>query len=121
MAFLKKKLSGSTLIETLVAMILLITAFSLFFFAVIKIKGSYKTELRTNAMTTINRIIDSVEIVDSSFEEKIIVYNSFSIRIFKETYMSLPDVYLLTVEAVGFDSVAISKSRKLLFRNNEEN
>jgi hypothetical protein len=114
MVKLNLKLSGSTLIETLVAMTLIFTAMTLSFSSIIKIKKSYNNDLRTAAYMIVNKQIQ-IEESDSIFiGSKRLDYPSFSIRITKTLYDINSKFYVLALKAITSDSLVLYETRKIL-------
>src|SRR5450759_4490986 len=103
MGRLNKKLSGSTLIETLVAMTLLITAIALAFLSVIKINKSFNNNLRTYAYITVKKYIeeDSYSYPETKTKE----YLPFTIKVSREQWKENPKLFILTVTAFTQDSI----------------
>jgi Tfp pilus assembly protein PilV len=112
MVRLKRKLPGATLIETLVAMTLIVTAISLSFLSVVSIKKSFNNDLRTYAYMIVNKHIEEVDL--SIVDSEVLDYSSFSIRMSKEPYQNNPDLFVVTVSAVTQDSVILYEAKKVL-------
>lgn len=114
MVKLNLKLSGSTLIETLVAMTLIFTAMTLSFSSIIKIKKSYNNDLRTAAFMIVNKQIQIEESDSLLISSKRLDYPSFSIRINKLPYDNNSKFYVLTLKAITSDSLVLYETRKIL-------
>jgi hypothetical protein len=115
MVRLKQKLPGATLIETLVAMTLLVTAISLSFLSVVSIKKSFNNDLRTYAYMIVNKYIEEV---DSTLKDnEVLEYPSFFIRTAREHYKNNPNLITLTVRAVTQDSIILCEVKKVLKTN----
>jgi hypothetical protein len=114
MVKLNLKLSGSTLIETLVAMTLIFTAMTLSFSSIIKIKKSYNNDLRTAAFMIINKQLQIEESDTLLIGSKRLDYPSFSIRINKILYDNNSKFYVLTLKAITPDSLVLYETKKIL-------
>jgi Tfp pilus assembly protein PilV len=112
MARLEKKLSGSTLIETLVAMTLLVTAIALAFLSVIKINKSFNNDLRTYAYITAKKYIEETHCV--SLENEIFEYPTFSIEVSREQWKDNPKLFILTVTSFTQDSITLYETRRII-------
>ena len=112
MARLEKKLSGSTLIETLVAMTLLVTAIALAFLSVTKINKSFNNNLRTYAYITAKKYIEETHYV--SIENEIFEYPAFSIEVSREQWKDNPKLFILTVTAITQDSITLYETRRII-------
>jgi len=107
-----KRLSGTTLIETLVAMILILISITLTFGSIINIKRSFNNDLKTFAFAVANSYLNQV---DSTLkEDEIIDYKSFYIQIKREPWENHYDLYVLDVKSVSMDSTVLSEGKKIL-------
>jgi hypothetical protein len=115
MVRLKQKLPGATLIETLVAMTLLVTAISLSFLSVVSIKKSFNNDLRTYAYMIVNKYIEEVDFTLK--DNEVLEYPSFFISATREHYKNNPNLITLTVSAVTQDSIILCEAKKVLKTN----
>ena len=110
MAGLKKRIQGSTLIETLIAMILLITIISITFLSVVNIKKSFNSDIRILAYLVACKTLDE----DDSLNKEIVInYLSFNILKTWEQYDNNPFLLIINVTAVNTDSVILCKLKKI--------
>ncbi len=114
MVKLRMKLSGTTLIETLVAMTIIVTGISLSFSSVISIKKSYNNDLRTAAFMAANKQVQIEEKDSISVDYENIDYASFSIRISRTLYDNDHNLYVLDIKALTQDSIVLYETREIL-------
>ncbi len=112
MVKLNRRLSGTSLIETLVAMTIIVTAMLLSFMAVIYITKSFNTGLRTHAYLVVNKHVE--EMAFSLAEPEFIDYSSFSIRIMREKFKNNPNLMTLTVSAITNDSIILYEVKEVV-------
>jgi hypothetical protein len=104
-----RKIAGATLIETLVAMILLTTTISLTFFSITRIKRSFNNELRAYSYLVLSSIIEQDTL---SQDNEVLEYPSFTIyrtAIYDEKN---PSLLLITASAVMSDSIVLCQIKK---------
>ena len=114
MVKLRMKLSGTTLIETLVAMTIIVTGISLSFSSVISIKKSYNNDLRTAAFMAANKQVQIEEKDSILVDYENIDYASFSIRISRTLYDNDHNLYVLDIKALTQDSIVLYETREIL-------
>lgn len=114
MVRLRMKLPGTTLIETLVAMTIIVTGISLSFSSVISIKKSYNNDLRTEAFMTANKQVQIEERDSILVDYKNIDYVSFSIRKSRTLYDNNQNLYVLVIKALTQDCIVLYETREIL-------
>jgi Tfp pilus assembly protein PilV len=111
MVGLNRKLSGTTLIESLVAMTLLVTIIALSFLSIISIKKSFNNDLRTYAYIIVNKYIEEVD--STNYNGEIYNFSALSLRISCEQYKNNPNLFTLTVSAISPDSIVLYEAKKV--------
>ena len=105
MVRLKSKLKGTTLIETLVSMVLLVTVISLTFLSVISIKKSFNNDLRTYAYLMADKYLE--EPASIMFGDTIINLPSISLKITKEPFHDNSGLCIVTISVLNVDSIKL--------------
>jgi len=112
MAILKFKLKGSTLIESLVAMIILSTAVMLAFLSIATIRKSFNYDIRTYAFFEAKKYLegnDSSLIAEMDLKQ----YPSFNLVLNNEQYNNNPLLSQISIIAITRDSVILCELRKI--------
>ncbi len=118
MARLRNKLKGSTLIESLVAMILLSTAIMLAFLSLTSIRKTFNNDLKTYAFLILNKYLDDK---DSLIKETdVISHPLFDIIISKKAFNYNPILTQISVKAITKDSVILCELKKVTKQRTSE-
>lgn len=104
-----KKLKGGTLVETLVAMILLVTTISLTFLSINSIKKSYGNELRAYSYMILSGLVESDTV---TYGEDFIEYPSFTIYRTIRKNEKNPFVTEIKARALTNDSIILCEIKK---------
>ena len=99
------KIKGSTLIETLIALIILVIISTILFIGVIRIESSLKNDLRTYAFSILTSTLNNQY---ENFEDSRVVIDYESFFLIKETKMISNDLLSVKVEV-------ISKEEKVIY------
>jgi hypothetical protein len=113
MVKLGRRFKGSTLIEVLVAMTLIVTAISFFFLSVGNIKKSFNVDLKTYALTVLNKHLQDVDTV--ALDDEIIDYSSFILKKTISPYNQNPDLFIISIAAFSNDGEKLLEERRIIF------
>ncbi len=116
MVIIKKKLCGSTLIETLVAMTLLVTAFTLSFLVITSIKRSYNNTLLVYAYMEAESLIQQSDSLNIGKQE--IIQPPFTMSLCKEQYDSIPFLFITRITVISQDSIKLFEISSIRKENN---
>jgi len=116
MVIIKKKLCGSTLIETLDAMTLLVTAFTLSFLVITSIKRSYNNTLLVYAYMEAESLIQQSDSLNIGKQE--IIQPPFTMSLCKEQYDSIPFLFITRITVISQDSIKLFEISSIRKENN---
>jgi hypothetical protein len=119
MVKLRRKFRGSTIIEVVVAMTLIVTTISLFFVSIGNINKSFRIDLKTYALLVVNsqfQNADSLEIGSSEIE-----FQSFRIIRTTEKYNYNNDIMILRIRAISYDDVLLAEGQRIFFKKSIDN
>lgn len=111
MAQLKRSVRCSTLIETLVAMTIIVIVIAGSFISIIKIKKSYNNELRINAFLAINKQIQIEESSKLILGSKNLDFPSFTVTVERIIQENNPSLYTMSLKAKTRDSILLYETQ----------
>jgi Tfp pilus assembly protein PilV len=114
MVRIDKKLKGTTLIETLVAMTLIVIAISFSFSSLLSIQKSFNNDLRSYAFMLVNRQMQIEEADSNSLVSKCLNYQICSVCIERILYNKNAHLSILTIRAVTPDSIVLYEVKELV-------
>jgi type II secretory pathway pseudopilin PulG len=110
---LAKSIKGSTLIEVLVAMILIVTTISFFFLSVSNIKKTFNIDFRTYALTIINSQLQNI---DSLVEgDDIITYPSIKLIKTITAYNNNSRLFEIHISAISQDGGIVLEEKRIIY------
>lgn len=113
MAKLRKRLEGSTLVEVLVAMTLIVTVISFFFFSVGNINKTFNFNLKTYVLTVVDSCLQDM---DSTYScDEIIDYSSFKIRKVISQYNHNSELFTVSLTAFSNEGKLLINKQRIHF------
>ena len=113
MVKLKNRLKGSTLVEVLVAMTLIVIAISFFFLSVGNINKTFNIDLKTYALTVVDSCLQNI---DSTYScDETIDYPSFKIRKLVSGYNHNPELFIVSLTAFSNDGKLLINKQRIHF------
>jgi carbon starvation protein CstA len=116
MVRLKRIVKGATLIETLVAMTLLVTAFTLSFLVITSIKRSYNNNLFVYAYIVADSILQESDSINVG--EQDIMCPGLTMSFSKKQYNSNPYLFISKITVISQDSVKLFEINSIRKENN---
>lgn len=117
MVRIDKKLKGTTLIETLVAMTLIVIAISFSFSSLLSIQKSFNNDLRSYAFMVVNKQLQIEEADSGQVISKCVNYQICSVCIHRILYENKPGLSVLTIKAITPDSIVLYEAKELIKTN----
>ncbi|MBS1635861.1 MAG: type II secretion system protein [Bacteroidetes bacterium] len=113
MALLKKRIQASTLLETLIAIVLILVCFSIATVVLVNIMQSDNGRMKLHARTELEALyIKTME--EKTFIDEDVEFDTFSIHKTISPYQDSPDLYLLALTATSKNAQVLDEFKKLI-------
>jgi len=113
MAVLTHKLRASTLLETLIAIVLILICFAIATMVLVNIMQSDNGRLKFHAQTELQAVyLKTIE--DKEYIDATIDYEAFHIQKTIEPYRGAPNLYLLKLTATAESKQVLGELKKIL-------
>lgn len=112
------KVKATTILETVIAMVIILLVFVISTTVILNISKSGLTEKKIKANEEINIYVGQLKIEEPPFEieEKI---NDFLLRIKVDRYLSNNAIVLVQCQALDVENKVIAEQKRLMLKNNQ--